>query len=306
MSQQTNETTTLNPVESVLRVLREAEKPLTMAELVKRNEGLSLTRGQVQSMIEEQVQQGKVFLCSPTGKQSRYWIHDEFAKIREQLEQFLANGARTERDILRQLREKLGTVSNDRTIRETLGKLREQARLFLHPRKGKADLFGLEPHDPVAKIQLNTSAMKALRSALEKARDAGATVEQFLGRLEKMLLGDGVSSSGESQATTAPTSPVPSTSMPSGEVELKNLLMKVFQEAGSGVPVPVAEVRQHMPAEYRTKSNLDPVIWNLVKEGTLFVVPAEHPNLLPPADREALLEDQTGTYYGFVGKSSRS
>jgi hypothetical protein len=300
-------TPTQSPLERAQHALRDAEQPLTATQLKKALPGAKFKKNELERALEEMCDRGELHRCSPSGKTPRYWVRDEAKEIAARVERFLAAGPRSEKDIVAAVKDSLkGT--QDKTIKKEVAALREQKRLHDHPKKK----IGAQPPDPLATMTLNKSVVNGLRTAFEKAHKAGATVEQFLGRLRELVLSQPASASPPAptpivpapSAVTEVTKPEPlfTPPAPPDDRELEELVLKAVREAGQGVPVPVADLRRQMPAEYGDKARFDRAVWRLVAQEKLYPVRHNYPASLSDAERADLLTDQEGEFYAFVAQ----
>lgn len=304
-------TATLTPAEQVVELVNKHGEPMTVAQLVK--DLKPLKKPAVEALVQELVDRRELFVVDAQERTRRYWTRDLGAEIGQRAEECLAAGPRGEKDVVLAVKQALGTLGKDKSIKAQLAALVAQGRLYRHPGKGRtAGPLARQPFDALAALTLGKATMNDLRAVFAQMRDHGVAPEAFLHRVGELVfveipvaaapaaVDDGFPMTEPAALTIPQAAPQAEAPAASTEVELANLLLKVMQENGSGIPVPVAELRLQMPPEYRDKDRFDRAVWQLVDTDQLYLNRHDYPAALTPEEREALLADARGEYYAYV------
>ncbi|MFO0881514.1 MAG: hypothetical protein U0840_29795 [Gemmataceae bacterium] len=312
-------TPALGPAERLREIIRERGVPTTVAELVKELKLLKVKKPEVEALLGVAVERGELFVCNGSRKNA-YWHTNPTQEVESLVGRILNLDPLIEKDIVARVKKELGTRIGDAGIKQVLAAMRESGRLHFHPGKGKQVRLGILPApkpDPFGKINFDKTAANLWKEFI-KGQKEGGTLAEFIQRLVLALeqkheqaqkpvepmapVADspvmGLIPTPE-PLMTAPAAPEPPP-LPATDTELMNLVLKAMAEVGAGIPVPVADLRQQMPSEYRDKSRFDSAVWSLVEKGQLFLNRHNFPASLTPQERENLLTDPQGEIYGFV------
>ncbi|MFO0927580.1 MAG: hypothetical protein U0736_11150, partial [Gemmataceae bacterium] len=245
-------TATLTPAEQVVALITQRGEPATIAQLAA--DLKPLKKPAVEQLVQELVDRRELFVVDPQERTKRYWTRDLGEQIRARAEECLSPGPRAEKDVVAAVKQALGKMANDKMIKAQLAEMVAQHRLYRHPGKGRtAGPLALRPFDPLAALTLKPTTMNELRSRFETMRDHDVSVEAFLVRVGELVFPDATmpiladaTDSDDGVLLSAPVTLTESVPAPAADVELANLLLKAMQETGTGIPVPVADLRLQM------------------------------------------------------------
>ncbi len=312
--------TTMTLADEVLGILRESATPLTVPQ-IEAKLTTKPKKNAVRHLMGELISQNRVFECGKSGRQFRYWDRDETVLLRDRFRQkvleLLRQGPCSEKDLINSIKVVVPGW-NGKTIKHALLELQQEK--LIYPQLGKGKRFGLEAPNPVAELTFSKTIVNNLRKSFDGVKKYGATLEQFLQRLRQQVF--------ETQQQTTETLPeaTPRTEAPrevdpqsvvdepiqsaktstvDPNVELKELILKVLHESGVGVPTNIREVKELLPAEYRTKDRFDIAVWQLVEQELVYVSRHNYPAALTDEERAELLKDNRGDYYAYLTLPSR-
>ncbi len=290
------------PVEIIMEIIRSAAQPLTLAQIQKQYKGPKIAKTRVKEVVEEKLIDGKLFQCSPSGKNPRYWVHDEYQQISDRLEQALTVKDQGEKELVKTVTDALGKVTTAKAVKEVLAQMRVNKRVHDHPGKGKTPILSLRPYDALASLTLKAATLKELKGLFDRVRQANVPLDRFLHRLGELisppesLAQPSAPPENREELKCQPRLMDVASSEPSGENEVRQLVLKAVEEAGPAVPVSVSELRRQLPESYRA-TIFDDVVWDLVEKEQLFVFRHNQAGLLSESERAELLKDDKGNYY---------
>jgi hypothetical protein len=301
------------PTEAVLGVFRDAGHPLTLPQARKLYTGPSLTAKNLQSIVEEQTLQGRLFQCSPSGKSPRYWVQDEEQRVREEIEAQLQAQPLSESKLATQVAGALKGVTTKAAVQRSIQALRAGGRLHLHPGRGTTCLLALHPFNPFEAVTFTKGTLKELTGILSRLERVGVTLDQLLAVLSLRLRppapvapepapsAAAVTGAGE----PAPAGPPAGAAPPVGEQgELEQLILKGMRDlepnVDGGAPVSLGDLRRHMPLEYRGHDTFDAAVLRLAEQDRVVLHWQTQPADLTEAERADLVRDGKGTLYTLI------
>jgi hypothetical protein len=304
-------TTTLEPTvsaaqsDALLQVFRDAPTPLTLTAAKRLYKGPKVKTNEWPALVQEQVLQGKLFECSPTGKTPRYWHQDEERKVVETIEELLAADRLAESKLVTAVNKTLGKVTSAPAIKKLIATMKEQKRLHIVPGKGKTSHLSLRPLSPLDTLKIKPGTWKDLATGFVSVEKQGISLEDFLQLVRKKLMS-------APRVEVPPSSftppPLPREELPdeplSPQVEIEDLILKGMRDlepsVESGVPVSLRRLRAQMPTEYQTPEVFDRAVLQLAEDRRVIVHRHDHAAVLSEPEREGLVRDDYGNFYTVI------
>lgn len=305
------------PAEAILHVFQTTPHPLTVAQAEKLYNGPKLKKGELRQLIETQLlMQGQLFKCSPSGKSSRYWSHDEEEKVRETVVDLLANAPLAESKLATAVNKALPKISSPAAIKNYLHNMRHEGLLHQWPGKGKTMLLSLRPYDPLSAITLTAATRKSLSAVLAKIETLGGSMEDLLQVIRRQLrpstpqapppvmpqaqLPELAQAKQEEEASARENEP----SWPAREID--ELILKGMRDLNAavdqGATVLLRDLRRHMPPEYRSHEAFDAAVIRLAEQEKIVLHRHDQPSFLTDAERDELVRDANGTYFTAIAQ----
>ncbi|MFO0809210.1 MAG: hypothetical protein U0746_11335 [Gemmataceae bacterium] len=280
----------------VVETFRAAGRPLTFAELKK---ALPKPQGTGSKKYEEELRDallgaeraGRLYKWSPKDEKEtpRFAARAEHDVAEELAHGILANGDLTATKLASELEKRLPKVWPGKRRLEFLDELLAAKRLHKAGTK-----LSVNPPDAAAILDkvLSRNTRDGLRRAAEAFQKAGLDTDKLLESLRPLLVAP--------DPTPAPATPQVPATPPTPKAEVQQLILKglldIEPTASQGTSVPLAELRRHLPAEYRVPAVFDTAIRALVSTGE--VVAKEHtaPESVTDDNMAELVPDGRGGY----------
>jgi hypothetical protein len=319
-------------VEEVYSVFKEAAHPLTTAQAQKMYSGTKLAKGELSRIVEDQlVMQGRLFRCSPAGKNARFWVFDEEEKVREAVMEHLGRGDLTETALATAANKTLPKISSPVAIKRIIARMEKEKRLYEIPGREKTKRFSLRPFDATTLIVFKNATLKDLKAIFVKVERLGVSLDQFLQTIRQTLrpseASDGsrhptslaspdgnipsqVVSTSQDSLRGGRTSGVDSSSDPAARgveatsrqevseetlTELEALILKGMRDLDpaveTGATVLIRDLRRHMPAEYREHMLFDAAVMRLAEEGRIVLHRHDQPGFMSESQLDELVRD---------------
>lgn len=279
--------TTTNEVNrSLLEVIGQSKKPLTMNQILKKvRQG---SRESVKKHVEDLVEAGKVYECvGRNGSRVCYWAHDERAIAQEKVVEALRESPLTLPQLVEQIGRKLGT-GVPRTWREKIVReLSEQNDIYPLPPVGRyrSLRFSHRPPDATPYLQ---KCYKELDSAIKKLSRSGVDTQEILTKIYAKY--QRVEHSAEGLST------------------IDALYNKVVEALDSdpqylsGAEISLGKLRDAVGCD--SAPAFSEVIFKLYESGKIYLHMHDNPHALAAEERGHLVTDSEERYY--VGASKRS
>jgi hypothetical protein len=300
----------------VRALLSNSPEPLTAADFAKQlTLGDKITAADVQPLLDRLCESGEVHRHLPkTAKgQPRFATRSPAElMIPVILRLVTAKGGLPLEKIVAALKG-----SDPGAIRQVVEQLRQERRLFLHPRVGKGQ--PLYKTTPVAPLEFLSDVRAALLKAVPVLQGAGVPVEELRRALVQLAAEAGIPLAGAGSAGTPAPSPQSTVQPPAvpaapdsspvgprdgsaGEhhhaavaaVNLVALMKQVNPGAELGALIGVAELRRRAGL---SKEAFDREALALAKGGRVSLHPHDFPGGLTPERRAELITDGAGRYY---------
>jgi hypothetical protein len=296
--------------EAILQVFQTAAHPLTVKEAEKHYNGPKLKKDEFRQIVESQLlMRGQLFRCSPSGKNPRYWVHDEEENVRDKVVELLSREPLAESKLAAAVNKALPKVSSTAAIKNCIQSMRQTSQLHERPGKGKTMLLSLQPYDPLEAITLTKAALKTLSGMLAKVQALGGGMDQFLQIIRRHLQPGAEPTQGQPQQRAIPqqrTEGAGGPRTPRPESEIVQLILKGMYDLNSavdqGATVILRDLRRHMPAEYRGHETFDPAIIQLAEQERIVLHRHDQPSFLTDSERDELVRDANGTYFTAIAQ----
>jgi hypothetical protein len=312
--------------EVILQVFQNAPHPITTSQAEKNWKDQSrpkLKKNELRQIVESQLlMQGRLFRCSPSGKNARYWVHDEEHMIREKVEELLNVEPLAEGKLATAVNNALPKISSPAAIKNYIQTMRREG--LLHDRPGKAGtktmLLSLQPASPFDAISLKRGTLTDLSNALAKVESLGGNVDRLLQIIREQLRRPAPAKAspakpreGEMEHREQPvgyrtsgpvTGAEPRAAMSRPEID--ELILKGMRDLDSaveyGASVLLRDLRRHMPGEYHGHDTFDVAVLRLADQDRIVLHRDDQPACLTDAERDELVRDEEGTYYVSIAK----
>jgi hypothetical protein len=263
-------------IEVVAKALAGAAEPVTAQQLRDRLTGpFKLSADRLSQLLEDLVSAGSIYRFAPKApsKQPRYWSRSFEEYARETMLNLLAQGPRTQAEILKRLKTKLKGYDERRQI-ELLKRLRQEKLVKVLPPflGGRTTRFGRQPADPCDYVQ---DAIKKIGKRL------GLPVEEVL--------------------YAARALPVSNLKKPRSQKDLSEKLlaqiMRIKLAAADGELVPLDQLWHSLQNEGWDKASFDRTVLSLAEENRVSLQRHNFPYGLGDQERAQLVADEWNNYY---------
>jgi hypothetical protein len=300
--------------DEIAHTLRESDHPLTAKQLAKAlspadGKRTKQRRQEVEEALRKGAESGRFFRWPSKGKQPRYWTRDVTEYAEERAGELLQAGDLPRSKLAARIgKSLLGVPPTER--RGLIDRMIESGRLHLIGRGRGAKVSRERPRPPDAvdllRKRLGLRTFNRMTGAILALAHEGTAIEETLESLRRHLV---------ARADNEPTAtPEPALSThepaPAPESEVERLILRgmpdLNPDAETGAPVALADLRRHLPEEYRSPDVFDRAVRRLLEAGRVEANPFEVPDDLGEEQKRAFVRDDQGRYIARIALKVRS